>query len=399
MNLTCATCGQPTATDPCQDCGQCALLAGRYRLVEALGSGASGQTWRALSPDGEPVTIKELPCPVAAATERLEREAVVLRQLSHPGIPAYIEHFVTPQGRGRVLCIVTRFVPGTTLREELETHRYSQAEVLDILESLLDILCYLHERSPPVIHRDIKPDNIVRTPSGGLVLIDFGSVQDALADPGTGGTTLSGTFGYMAPEQLLGHSTPQTDLYALGATGLALLSRRPPHTLLDHRLGLRLDGVLSLHPRTERLLSRLLDPDPQRRFPSPRAARSALRAARGLLGEDVAETIAPPPPPPDLEATLRRILREELSEELARRQEEAPPPVAPVASVTPVVPPEPVSPPVQLGVPHLSQRRGWWTPQPLTPEQRAAPPHPAPIIVLAAGLFALVSVLVQLVLS
>ncbi|MFT5682980.1 MAG: serine/threonine protein kinase [Myxococcota bacterium] len=396
MNLSCASCGQPTTSDPCQECGKCALLDGRYRLEVALGSGATGQTWRATGPDGLLVTIKELPVPASASPERLEREARVLRQLDHSGIPTYVEHFIAPQGRSRVLCIVTRFVPGVTLREELEGRRYSQLEVLDVLESLLGTLCYLHERSPPVIHRDIKPDNIVRTPDGGLVLIDFGSVQDALSDPMSGGTTLTGTFGFMAPEQLLGHSSPRTDLYALGATALALLSRRAPHTLLDHRQRLNLDGVVSLHPRVIQLLNRLLDPDPERRFPSPRAARSVLRAVQGLLIGDTAPPpeVTPDTPPPDLEATLRRILREELGEELARLQQPPPEPVlAPIIHRTDLE-----SLPVQLGVPHISQRRGWWAPQPMSPEQRAAPPHPAPIIVAAVGLFALISVLIQIVL-
>jgi len=401
MDLTCAACGQLTTTEPCEQCGRSPLLAGRYRLEAALGSGASGQTWRATDREGQAVTVKELPCPPSAPAERLEREARVLKQLSHPGIPAYVEHFLAPQGRSRVLCIVTRFVPGVTLSRELESHRYSVVEVLDVLESLLGTLCYLHERSPPVIHRDIKPDNIVRTPDGELVLIDFGSVQDALSDSVSGGTTLTGTFGYMAPDLLLGHSSPQTDLYALGATALALLSRRAPHTLLDHQQGLALDGVLSVHPRVEQLLRRLLAPEPDRRFPSARSARSVLRAVRGLLTEN------PPPnsphaPQPDIEVTLRRILREELGEELARLTEAPLPLQAPPPLKTPVRQhPDPSALdqlPIQLGVPHRSQRRGWWTPQPMTPEQRAAPPHPAPIIVVTAGLFALVSVLIQLVL-
>ena len=234
------------------------------------------------------------------------------------------------------------------------------------------------------------------------MLIDFGSVQDSLSDAVSGGTTLTGTFGYMAPELLLGHSNPQTDLYALGATALALLSRQAPHTLLDHRQGLCLDGVLSVPPRVDQLLRRLLDPEPNRRFPSTRAARSVLRAVRGLLTEE-APPNRPHAPQPDIEVTLRRILREELGEELARLTEaplplKAPPPQPPSALLRPD-PSGLEQLPVQLGVPHRSQRRGWWTPQPMSPEQRAAPPHPAPIIVVAAGLFALVSVLVQLVLA
>ena len=181
--FTCAACGNTATASTCVHCGQDARLAGRYRLLEVLGRGEVGQTWRGEDASGEPVTVKELPWRAGDDPHRQAREALTLQQLSHPGIPTYVEHFVTPQGRTRTLCIVTRFIPGVPLSEELTTHRYSQVEVLDILEELLDALCYLHERSPPVVHRDIKPDNVIRRPDGRLTLIDFGSVQDTLADP------------------------------------------------------------------------------------------------------------------------------------------------------------------------------------------------------------------------
>jgi serine/threonine protein kinase len=396
MSFICAACGQPTSSSPCQACGADALLAGRYRLETVLGRGEGGVTWRATSADGQVVTIKERPWSAVGSSPRHERAASILQQLDHPSVPAYIEHFVTQQGRSRVLCIVTAFIPGITLSEERTRHRYSQLEVLDIMASLLDALCYLHERSPPVIHRDIKPENVVRQPDGRLALIDFGSVQDELSDPLQSSTTLTGTFGYMAPEQLAGQSSPQSDLYALGALAVNLLSRKPPHTLLDHHQRIDLKTHVSLHPRVAMLLERLLDPDPGRRFPSARATATALRACRSVM-------IAAPPPAapaprePTLENTLRRILREELGEELARRDD-----VRPEPAVVPATPPAELSlehRPIELGVPHVSQRRGWWTPTPMTPEQRARPPHPAPIIVVAASVFALVSVLFQLVLT
>ena len=387
MPFICAACGQATSTDTCQHCHASALLAGRYRLEAMLGRGEGGQTWRAATLDDQLVTIKERPWSIVDSSPRHERAACLLQQLDHPSIPTYVEHFVAPQGRSKVLCIVTRFVPGVTLSEEQSRHRYSQLEVLDIMESLLEALDYLHERSPPVVHRDIKPDNVIRRADGRLVLIDFGSVQDELADPLRSNTTLTGTFGYMAPEQLSGQSTPQSDLYSLGALAVNLLARKPPHTLLDHHQRIDLKGHVALHPRMALLLSRLLDPDPRRRFPSARATTTELRACRSVMVSSTAPVEAPPEP--DLESTLRRILREELSEELARREEDHPEP-APAPALLPETTPL-ARLPIELGVPHISQRRGWWSPTPMTPEQRARPPHPAPIIVAAASVFAAVS--------
>ena len=396
MSFICAACGQSTSVDPCQHCSNSALLVGRYRLETVLGRGEGGLTWRATSVDDLVVTIKERPWSPIESSPRHERAACILRQLDHPGIPTYVEHFVAPQGRSQVLCIVTHFVPGITLSEERARHRYSQHEVLDLMESLLEALCYLHERSPPVIHRDIKPDNVVRRPDGRLVLIDFGSVQDELADPLRSSTTLTGTFGYMAPEQLAGQSTPQSDLYALGALAVNLLSRKAPHTLLDHNQRIDLTRHASLHPRVALLLAQLLDPDPRRRPASARATTTVLRAARSMLVTPHSPE-APTPPQPSLEITLRRILREELSEERARSEDDRSEPVAAPTQSSAALPLE--HRPIELGVPHISQRRGWWTPTPMTPEQRSRPPHPAPIIVAAASVFALVSVLFQLVLT
>jgi serine/threonine protein kinase len=96
----------------------------------------------------------------------------------------------------------------------------------DLALALLEVLEYLHERRPPVFHRDIKPSNIVLRPSGAA-LVDFGGVGQG-GPAVQGGSTVSGTFGYMAPEQLLGQVSPASDLYFLGATLLHVLTGREP---------------------------------------------------------------------------------------------------------------------------------------------------------------------------
>ena len=112
------------------------------------------------------------------------------------------------------------------------------------MSRVLDILVYLHGRSPPVIHRDLKPANILRAPDGTVSLVDFGGVTGALREEG--GSTVVGTYGYMAPEQLHGAAGPATDLVrALGATIVSLAGGVEPEKVA--RKGLRMD--LDRHPR------------------------------------------------------------------------------------------------------------------------------------------------------
>ena len=285
--FTCAACGQTTSSQPCSSCGADPLLGGRYRLLEALGQRPSATTWQALDTHSDTmVAIKELTWRPgdSQAQRRAQREARVLGELSHRDIPRLREHFLTRQGRHHALCIVADFVPGQTLQEEALSRRYSAAEVLDLMESLLGTLVYLHERSPPIVHRDLKPANIIRhADTGRLVLIDFSAVCDERADPDLGSMTASGTFGYMAPEQLQGLAEARTDLYGLGALAVALLTRQEPHTLLDHTHRLQWEEHVALPPRVRGMLRKLLAPTPEQRYPSARAARTSLRAVRSLF--------------------------------------------------------------------------------------------------------------------
>ena len=235
--MICARCEQPTPSAPCSACGEDPLLGGRWALESLLGQGASGTTWAAsatLDAGGAPaererVAIKEISLRGRAAgkaRELIEREVRILRELDHPGVPSYRGHLTAGEGRGRALYLLQELIPGQTLSAEMETRRYSEPEVLGVVEELLEILRYLHGRSPPVVHRDVKPANVMRRPDGSLCLIDFGAVRDALKGD-LGGSTVAGTFGYMAPEQFAGDASPASDLYGVGALAVALLAPRP----------------------------------------------------------------------------------------------------------------------------------------------------------------------------
>lgn len=291
----CAACGAALSValaDACDACGKSPLLQGRYLLVEVVGRGAAGITYRAVEAEsGRQVAVKEMPYRRAASMKALElfhREAEVLRQLTHPGVVAYLDHFEAGEGKGRALYLVQEYLDGQTLAEELKTRRYTELEVMQVVDQLLGILAYLHNLAPPVIHRDLKPENIMRREDGSLVLIDFGAVRDAVKDAEVGGSTVAGTFGYMAPEQFRGVARPATDLYAVGATAVALLTREEPHQLLGPTGQLDWERNVRVSRATRSLLSSMLAADIDDRAQSAAILRDRL--ARGSSGKEPNES-------------------------------------------------------------------------------------------------------------
>jgi len=275
-------------------CGGEPLLDGRYRLDALLGEGGAGVTYRATRlADGLAVCVKELATRRMASFEDeklFEREADVLRQLHHPQIPSYLDSFVAGVGKHRARYLVQELVIGRDLARELADHRYTEREVLAVLDELLEVLTYLGDLRPPVVHRDVKPSNVMRRADDGrLVLVDFGAVKDAV-EHSLGGATIAGTLGYMAPEQLYGQADTRSDLYGAGATALALLSRRDLAEFFERERGLAWRGRVTMSPGTERVLAALLAPSPDDRPPSARAARALVAEARAALDEGASES-------------------------------------------------------------------------------------------------------------
>jgi serine/threonine protein kinase len=251
------------------------LLGGRFRLGPRLGKGSQGEIFLARderAKRGEPdeVVVKRLtPRGTWKSFELFEREAKVLAQLRHPGVPRHLATLEEPPG---TFNLVMQRVPGENLRDLTQRRRLSETELRDVLIRCLEILDHLHTRTPSIVHRDIKPSNIVRAPDGRCSLVDFGGVLDAARDKG--GSTIVGTFGYMAPEQLHGEAKPATDLYALGATIVALAGGVEPEDV--PRKGLRMDldrHLPALDPGFRAALTAMTDPDPDKR---PQRARDVV---------------------------------------------------------------------------------------------------------------------------
>jgi len=280
--MICAACGeeQPLQATACGVCGGEPLL-GSYRLDAVVGQGGTGTLYRAAHlPDGAAAAIKELRLrrlDGRKGLELFEREVRVLQQLDHPMIPAYRDHLVRGVGKHRALFLITDFVEGESLEVERARRRYDEAEVLAILLSICDVLAYLHRLNPPVIHRDVKPANVMRRPGGGLALVDFGAVRDVLR--GTmGGSTVAGTFGYMAPEQFMGEASPATDVYGLGATAVARLSREDPAKLMDYRRRFQWEKRVRVRPAFAALLRQMLAAEPGDRPRDAGVLANRLRA-------------------------------------------------------------------------------------------------------------------------
>jgi serine/threonine protein kinase len=251
----------------------------RYYIMEPLGTGGQASTYRAIDRDTDrPVAVKVVSLRKLRqwkTFDLFEREVAVLRSLDHPGIPAYIDSYAS-EATGDYF-LVMELIEGQSLRDlMLAGRRFSPTQLREIFDQILDILAYLHGLNPAVVHRDIKPANLVMTPKGRVCLVDFGGVRRAMRPEG--GSTMIGTFGYMAPEQLHGTATPSSDVYALGATMAALCTGTEAEAL--PREGLAVDvAALDVPPWLRTVLVRMLAPDPRDRFASVEDVRSALRRA------------------------------------------------------------------------------------------------------------------------
>src|SRR6266849_3379722 len=209
-------------------------LHGRYRVERVLGNGGFGHVYLAIDlQTGQQYAIKEYLVTGSGGKAQLEHESRVLSQLHHPSLPAFQDAF---DERGRYY-VVLGYIEGRDLTDCIRATR-TRGEIIPLerilnwLISICEAVTFLHNQHPPIIHRDIKPDNIRITPQGIAVLVDLGNAK-ATAD---GARTLffirhQGTPGYAPPEQYPGGTGTdvRSDVYALGGTlYFALTAHEPP---------------------------------------------------------------------------------------------------------------------------------------------------------------------------
>jgi hypothetical protein len=263
------------------------IIAERYRILDTLGQGGVGITYRADDlKTGQQVALKALSLRRMTdwkTLELFEREAQILSQLHHPAIPRYLDYFQTDTSRERGFYIAQQLEEGKSLAALVENGwRPDEREVRNIAPQILDILIYLHSLTPPVIHRDIKPQNLICSSDGRVFLVDFGSVTDTYHNTVTGGSTVVGTYGYMAPEQFRGQAVLSTDLYGLGATLLFLLTGKSPADLPQRSLKINFRPHVRISNEFASWLEKTLEPVIEDRFPSAEEALAVLRGEKAL---------------------------------------------------------------------------------------------------------------------
>jgi serine/threonine protein kinase len=272
-------------------------LLGRYTIERLIGRGGMGAVYLARDTRlGNQVAVKQMAVvgqPDQATQSSLvrafEREARLLAHLRHPALATVSDYFTDQSS----YYLVMQYIPGEDLATLLKNqgHGFSPAEVIRWADLILDALTYLHSQNPPVIHRDIKPQNLKLTPRGELILLDFGLAKGAVGERATGvsGVSLAGYTPLYAPfEQIQGSGTvPQSDLYSLGATLYHLLTGQPPRSALeraaaalrgDHDPLLAPDQLRpGISPTLSGFVLDMMALDPQRRPQSAAAARTLLR--------------------------------------------------------------------------------------------------------------------------
>jgi serine/threonine protein kinase len=254
-------------------------LQSRYQLKSRLGANGGKQTW--LAEDivtHTEVTVKALYFGQGMEWQDLklfEREAQTLKSLTHPNIPRYCDSFWLEKPEGNYFCLVQAYIPGVSLAQKVNSGwRLEEGEIVRVATSILEILIYLHRQNPPVIHRDIKPNNLIWGEDDQIYLVDFGAVQAEVTSGRT--MTVVGTYGYMPPEQFGGRTVPASDLYGLGTTLLFLLTGTNPGDLPQKDLKIWFQDKIQTGKQLKQWLEFMIEPSLDRRFQSAKAALSFL---------------------------------------------------------------------------------------------------------------------------
>lgn len=277
-NLFCVHCGLPVKVEK---------TIRQYQVLRVLGKGGMGTTYLVWHPDvvpsaGQPQNalrvLKEMNADMAKipkAQELFEREASTLQTLSHPGVPKFYDFFIEAGKKYLVMALLH----GQDLDKRIRQHgAVSAQQAIAWMIQTCDVLTYLHTHRTPIIHRDIKPGNLlVQTVSNRIVVLDFGAVK-AVGIPS--GTRI-GAEGYAAPEQGQGRPVTQSDLYAIGPSLIFLITGENPSRLYKKSSqGYRfvLDDYPDITPPLRRVIARVTQPRASDRYQTAQELSQALSA-------------------------------------------------------------------------------------------------------------------------
>jgi eukaryotic-like serine/threonine-protein kinase len=303
-------------------------LHNRYLIIHHLAAGGVAKVYEALDErSGIPVAIKEKIVTVNEQQLRRAflREAKLLAQVSHPALPRAIDYFIENDRE----FIVMQFIGSHDLSQIIshQTHPFPPEQVITWADQLLDALIYLHTRQ--IIHRDIQPQNVRLTHSGQIALVDFG-LAESMSQPSP---AVAYTLGYSPLEQLQGHPTQQSDIYALGATLYHLLTGVQPADALTRAAALTESKPDPLRPADEiqpvvglelsRVLQKATALKASDRYESASEFRAALRTAskdsQVSEGGVVAESPGPERQPVTYAELIKAIIKLPVKEREAVR--------------------------------------------------------------------------------
>lgn len=278
------------------------ILQQRYRVVRSLGRGGLGAV--SLCDDlrlpGKQWAVKQMHNPEPSLQDKFresfEREAATLSRIRHPNLPVIVDYFEQDGS----LYLVMEYVEGENLAEYVRRRGHlAEREVFERGLVLVELLGYLHSQTPPIIFRDLKPENVMLTPDGVLKLVDFGLARRFV--PGKRSDTVpSGSVGYAAPEQWedLSQTDERSDVYSWGATMVHLLTGRIPSPVFPLSALRNLDPALSEAGRA--ILARCLKARVQDRYPNATALARAITEHLEMI--KIWETEGTPPSSPGEEA-------------------------------------------------------------------------------------------------
>lgn len=280
------------------------LLQDRYLIEKQIGAGGMGAVYLAVDRRFENhVAIKETFFKDDEFGDAFEREARLLNGLQHPALPHVSDYFTDKHGH----FLVMQFIEGEDLSAILKREgSFPVSEVLRWTDSLLDALDYLHSQEPPVIHRDIKPQNLKITPRGEIILLDFGLAKLKLEDISGVNSVFGYSRKYSPLEQIQGTGTDaRSDIFSLAATAYHLLTGKPPIDVLARAaeivvgnpdpLELASDINTEVPVAVANILNSALALNASRRFVSAKAMRQALEHAVSI---DSAEFVEESPEQP-----------------------------------------------------------------------------------------------------
>lgn len=262
------------------------LDQGRYRILELVGKGGMGAVYKARDTrlSEKVVAVKQVldeadDVDPVFAEKQLKVESDTLEKLRHSGIPQVLDAFRESNANH----IVMEFIDGTSLEKLLDYFMEQgdpmpQEMVIDLALKICDVLIYLHEQDPPVIHRDIKPQNVlVRETNQEVVLVDFGLAKKSTPDVTK---SLVGTLGYAPLEQFKGAPELRSDIYGLGATMWHLISGKPP---IPFQIAPLQEAFPRVHPALAAVVDRCCQEKPERRFANVQTLKAALKKVLGEM--------------------------------------------------------------------------------------------------------------------